>query len=123
MASMAKRAMRELNEGQAIEVRPTKMMKLASSEAKVTLTPVEETWLSLLDSRPDFKNADDSAKWLESVVAYVMPQKQEFDPFPVDSEFDSLISGLEDISSVCDDEEEFDDADENFMFNSDTIYY
>jgi hypothetical protein len=122
MASMAKQAMHELGEELASEERPTKMMKLASSEAKVALTPEDEAWLSLLDSLPDFQSAYASAKWLDSVVACAMPPEQESDPFPIDSEFGFLISGCEDILSVCDDEDEEElDADEDFLFDFDTI--
>jgi hypothetical protein len=123
MASMAKQAIQELEDEQAIEVRPTKMMKLASSEAKVAFTPEEEAWLSLLDDRPDFQNADASAKWLHSVVAYAMLEEGESDHIPVDPEFGSLISGLEDILSVCDDKEKLDDDDEGFLFDFETTQH
>lgn len=110
---MAKQAMRKRQDELTSEVHLTKMMEVASSEAKVALTPEQEGWPLLDDIRPDSQNADDSAKWFDSVKAYTRPQKQESDPFPVysDCELNSIMT--EDILSVGDDEEELDAADEH----------
>jgi hypothetical protein len=119
MASMAKQA-KELEEQLAIEVCPTKRMKLASSEAKSAHIPQEEGWLlrySLLYSRRNFQNVDTSANSLHSVVEYAMPREEESDQFSADSE----LGFSERISSVNDGEERLNDADEDFYFNFDTI--
>lgn len=127
MALIAKQAMQELGEeldeeelaDTGIEL-PKKMVKQVSSASNVKLTPEEEEWLSLLHERPPIQDVDASTKWVESLVAWAMPQ--ESDSLPNNStEFGSLISGREDILSVWDDGEELNDAEEDFVFDFDMI--
>jgi hypothetical protein len=114
MTALANKAGQELREevDEASEDRPKKSMKLA-------LTPEENEWLSLLDSRPDSQDACASAYKLDLVVSCVRPHKS--DSSPCDSEFGALISGLEDILSVCDDDEEFNDTEADFLLDLDPI--
>jgi hypothetical protein len=125
MTLIAKQAMQELGEeldeeelADAGIERPKKMVKQVLSASNVKLTPEEEEWLSLLHKRPDCQDADASTKWLESLVTWAMPQKSHSLPSNP-TEYGSLLR--EDILSVCDDGEELDDVEEDFVFDFDRI--
>jgi hypothetical protein len=114
MTALAKKAGQELREDldEASEDRPKKSMKLA-------LTAEEKEWLSLLDSKADSQDAGASTSWLESVVSCSRPHESDWSP--CNSEFGSLISGHEDMPSVCDDDDDLDGTTQDFLLDLDPI--
>lgn len=114
MTALAKKAGQELRKDldEASEDHPKKSMKLA-------LTAEEKEWLSRLDSRPESQDAGARTNWLESVVSCSKPHESDWSP--CDSEFGSLISGHEDMLSVCDDDDDLDDTAQDFLLDLDPI--
>ena len=125
---MANQAIRELTiedqsaEEEEVQERPKKHVKSVCSQEQHELSPEEIEWLSLLRTRPNFDNNEETTAWLSSVIECSLTTEPAELPEEVKA-LDTQIGAddADDILSAlgCSDEEKCEDDDGEFQFDFD----
>ena len=127
IAAMANQAIRELTiedqsaEEEEVQERPKKHVKSVCSQEQHELSAEEIEWLSLLRTRPNFENNEETTAWLNSVIECSLTTQPTELPEEVKA-LDSLeADNADEILSAlgCSDEEKFDEDEGEFQFDFD----